>query len=122
MFDTYTVAEAEKLARQLMDEHGLRDWKLEITSSVELTPLGRCNRKTKTIQLAGSFIPISTKGAVRDVILHEIAHALTSGGHDEEWKEVCEKIGALPERFCGWIVLPRSHRQPPCHVGFKGRY
>lgn len=40
--------------------------------------------------------------AVRDTILHEIAHALAghAAGHGPVWKGVCRRIGARPVR-CG---------------------
>ena len=36
----------------------------------------------------------------KDVVLHEIAHALTGRGHghDAVWKRMCIKVGARPER------------------------
>ena len=75
-------------------EYGLYNWTLR---SKDMTSIaGLCVHNTKTIYLSS----ILMRGAncnyrkVRDVLLHEIAHALTPGhSHNQIWKKECAKIG-----------------------------
>ena len=91
-------AELTKLARSLMDQHGLTDWTFKHDNARRR--LGGCISKLKTITISRHHAAQHTDEQVRDTILHEIAHALTSDctSHGEEWKEVCRRIGAIPKR------------------------
>lgn len=91
--------EATGLAYSLMNQHGLlsNGWKVEIDSSVRR--FGVCRYGSKIISLSEHLILLNDVEAVRDVILHEIAHALTPGAkHGPTWKLKCIEIGAKPER------------------------
>lgn len=45
-----------------------------------------------------------------DTLLHEVAHALTGphGGHGEEWKIWCRKLGCKPERLADLTTEERQ--------------
>ena len=88
---------ARKLARSLMDQHGLADW--QFTFDRARRRFGCCNVTRKRITLSAYLVHLNSDEEVADTILHEIAHALTLGdGHGIRWKEVCLRIGAKPER------------------------
>jgi Zn-dependent protease with chaperone function len=67
----------EKLALSLMEKHDLlsKDWKFVFDNGRRR--LGFCNYKKKTISLSRKFIPLLDDEEIIDIILHEIAHALT---------------------------------------------
>jgi len=67
------------LGAELMVEHGLSDWKLDIVN--KRTTLGETYYRTKTIELSQRFILVSTKDEFRKTMLHEIAHALIGPGY-----------------------------------------
>lgn len=83
-------------ARQLMDQHGLQEWKLKIDNAKKR--LGCCWYNRKTISLSKRHIQVSNEELVIDTVLHEIAHALVGRGHghDSVWQNMCLKIGAKP--------------------------
>src|SRR5690348_10686263 len=51
------------------------------------------------ITLSRHYAILLPADEIRDVILHEIAHALTpTNGHDAVWQAAARKVGAKPER------------------------
>lgn len=90
------VTEIESLARGLMDSHGLTMWKLAFDRARRRA--GMAVYSTQTISLSRVLLPLYSEIQVRDVILHEIAHALVGPNHhhDAEWARTCEKIGGTP--------------------------
>lgn len=109
---------AEKLARELMNQHGVGHLPLEWNRSK--TKIGMCHfigirsgrkmtlSKATKISLSRHFIPHLTEDKVRNTILHEIAHALAGyeAGHGTKWKEVARRIGAEP-KACSYV--PEAH-------------
>jgi hypothetical protein len=106
------LADAEKLALELMGQFGLLPrWKFEFDDAVRR--FGCCHRKGlyrfgSTDELAaGGKITLSRalvlrneRADVEDTIRHEIAHALCppKAGHGPLWKSMCKRTGAKPER------------------------
>lgn len=86
----------------LMMKHGLvqQGWTARITHGGDRI-LGKCCHGTKTLMLGRKFCERGTIEAVRDVILHEIAHALCGPGegHGPRWRAKCAEIGAVPARI-----------------------
>jgi len=93
--------DAELMARTLMSEH-LHDWTLRFGNAKSF--FGWCsNNRRQLITLSRPMVELNTEAEVRDVILHEIAHALAPRGehHGEEWKRIARSIGCNGERCCG---------------------
>lgn len=69
-----------------------------------LTRAGVCKYDKKTIELSQFFIENSTKAEVKNVVLHELAHAITGphvqNPHGEEWKTAAKNIGCDAKRTC----------------------
>lgn len=86
-------------AQALMDAHGLADWTLRFDNAKRRA--GMCDRAGKVISLSFPLMSVWTEAQRADTILHEIAHALTSGGHNAEWRQMCRTIGADPARTWG---------------------
>ena len=61
---------------------------------------GQCRYSKKEIGVTKKLALINTIEETKDVVLHEIAHALSGArhGHDNVWKGWCRKVGARPER------------------------
>lgn len=67
------------------------------------------------IELSRHLVERNDLDEVLDTILHEIAHALAGpdAGHGPRWKEMCQKVGANPER-CGEANMPQGAWQARC--------
>lgn len=91
---------AKTMAISLMDEHGLLDkgWCLEFDNASRR--FGICRYRPKVIGLSRKLVELNDMEAVKDTVLHEIAHAIAGykAGHGVEWKMVCIRIGAKPQR------------------------
>lgn len=113
--------EVETLARELMNQHGLRTWRLSFARS--LSWAGRCWRSKKLIELSLDYMEVYGYADARNVILHEIAHALDTTRyrtitlkngrkkkqqlhHDEVWKTIARRIGCTGDR----CVDPKAPR------------
>ena len=89
--------EAAHLARKLMNDHGLVDWRFDFDHARRR--FGRCNYTHKLISLSRPLTLLNGIDEVRDTILHEIAHALCpKDGHGPRWRATCRRIGARPVR------------------------
>jgi len=93
--------EAKKLALELMEQNELisKGWVFQFDSSVRR--FGGCYLERKIITLSAKLVELNIESEVKDTILHEIAHALAPSheeAHGEQWKQMCSKIGARPER------------------------
>lgn len=83
---------AQILAVNMMHEHGLRGWKFDWMSKKRT--IGECFCGGRMIFLSTAFVPTMSEDDVRQVMLHEIAHALTPGhGHDKVWKAKARSLG-----------------------------
>lgn len=112
----------EMLAHQLMDKHGLADWRFKINGRLKST-LGRCCYTSKLIELSKEYVLNDSIENITDTILHEIAHALVpSGKHCERWKAMCRKIGARPEQYksTSELVKPYKYQLAVVHRGVYG--
>ena len=90
----------ENLAVSLMKKHGIweQGWRFQWDNAKRR--YGVCRYRTKTIGLSKNLVSLNTVERTKDTILHEIAHAIAGykAGHGWEWKQVCIRIGAKPER------------------------
>ncbi|MEO3937372.1 SprT-like domain-containing protein [Dermatophilaceae bacterium Soc4.6] len=111
---------AQLLARQLLDEHGLTRWRVELDSAV--TRAGVCRYADRTIGLSGPLTRLHDETEVRETILHEVAHALAGprAQHGPRWRAIAHSIGSSGERCLGdeapriegaWVgTCPAGHR------------
>jgi hypothetical protein len=93
--------DARALAKALMAEHGLVEQGWSLTLDINAGRLyGQCRWRDKRIRLNPDFVRRNGLANVRDLILHEIAHALVGPGHghDKAFYAMCRRIGARPER------------------------
>ena len=97
-----TADDVPHIAQYLLKQHGLSQQGWTFRWDHAKRRAGRCSYSRKTITLSRHFAELNVTdrlGEIIDTILHEIAHALAPWhGHDDEWKSVCLKVGARPER------------------------
>ena len=92
------IKEIFLMARDLMSKHSELDlWRFSFENYKK--SFGRCNYTTRTISISSYLCDSMTDIAVKDTLIHEIAHALTRGhGHDYVWRRKCAELGGVPER------------------------
>lgn len=121
------ISEAASLARTLMNQHGLGHVPFRFNrakSALGITHFLR-DRVTgeitvKDIALSEHFVKLLPEDEIRDVILHEIAHALTPGhGHDPLWKRKAREIGAKPNRCTAASARPEHSVKGVCPNGHE---
>lgn len=90
---------AKKLALELMDKHKLLH-RYNFRWCHGMKTLGWCNYDVGDcyISISKPFVETATRKQVREIILHEVAHALDHNirgytEHDEFWKLLFKKIG-----------------------------
>lgn len=110
------LQEARTLAIDLMAQHpSLDGWQLVFSRQARRT-LGVCKHRQRIITLSSAFVELNDIDTVRDIILHEIAHALVGPGHghDDLWKKKAIEVGANPDRVCTAAVMPAGDWQAVC--------
>ena len=92
------LTEAHSLATDLMAHHGLTSWRLVFDNAK--TRAGVCRPGRREIGLSRALTGLYAETAVRDTILHEIAHALVGAqhGHDAVWRARAQAIGCTGAR------------------------
>ncbi len=96
------LKEIEKLAVELMTLHGLfeKGWALKFDNAKKRA--GQCAKRNglKWISLSTVVLPLHTDESIRDIILHEIAHAIVGleHGHDKVWQKKALEIGCNGKR------------------------
>ncbi len=89
--------EVAGVARRLMDEHGLTDWRLAFVESGRR--LGDCHYRDRVIRIGRAHALAGNDEGIRDTVLHEIAHALAGPDthHGPLWKAIARRVGATPK-------------------------
>lgn len=112
--------EAMRLATGLVARHGLRHWTVEYDGAV--TRAGACHFADRRITLSARLVALYSADQVREVVLHEVAHALAgaAAGHGPRWRRLAQEIGASGHRCIdasaprvegAWAgVCPAGHR------------
>jgi predicted SprT family Zn-dependent metalloprotease len=108
------AVEISRLASVLLASYGLDEWSFAYNRRKR--EMGLCLYEPKLIQLSLHFVLLNDDSAVRDTLLHEIAHALVGPGHghDVVWKRKCVEVGAIPERVCDTVNMPLGIWQAIC--------
>lgn len=78
-------------ARDLMNRHGLTEWRFEWNDSDEAA--GRCYPDLQLITVSRAILLDTAARNIRETLLHEIAHALTTTDHTARWWNRFRKIG-----------------------------
>ncbi len=118
------LAAAESMANDLLRRHGLwGEWNFIFDRATQR--FGNCNYRRKTISLSRQLTLLNNEVAIRDTLLHEIAHALAprNAGHGEKWKVIARSIGCNAQRCYGDEVVTPNHKYigtcPTCRITIK---
>jgi predicted SprT family Zn-dependent metalloprotease len=109
------LEDAEDLALTLMEDHGIGNtWSFAFDNAKQRC--GACHHGPKKITLSQHFVRLNNEAAMRDVILHEIAHALAGGraGHGHTWQMWAIRVGARPERCQDNVAMPEGNIEGVC--------
>lgn len=100
----------ENLAKSMMKDHGLNDWRFEFDRSK--SRLGCCKYSEKVISLSKFLSPLREERFIKDTILHEIAHALVGPkhGHNDIWRRKAISIGCLGNRCSSDIQIEGKYK------------
>lgn len=95
------TVEVLTLVNELKNKHAeLRYWTVDFNNRKRA--FGLCNYTKRTIELSRVLIPFMSDEAIKDTIIHEIAHALTHGdGHGYRWQRKCIELGGDGQRVHG---------------------
>jgi predicted SprT family Zn-dependent metalloprotease len=109
------LSQARKLARQLMNQHQLFNWKLKFDNAKRR--FGQCLYNRKTLSFSQILIKLNTQDKVKNTILHEIAHALIGNneGHGRVWKNKALSIGCTATRCSQNVITPKSKYVYQCN-------
>lgn len=111
------------LAKQLLNQHGLDTFLVKFDNAKRR--FGLCRNEKKVISISLPLLNLNDEARVRDVILHEIAHALhynkyerrslflrrSRQVHGETWKEIARSIGCNGLR-CYSVVKAQGSLAP----------
>lgn len=108
------TAEIGALAQEMLALHGLDGW--TFTFNRRKTAMGLCLYGPRRIEISFHFALRNSDEAIRETLLHEIAHALAGPehGHDAVWKQKCLEIGAKPQRLSFDVDMPQGQWQALC--------
>ena len=99
--DLMKLHKVKEFALQKMEEWGLIEegWSF-VWDTRAVRRYGQCRYRQREIGVTKVLANLNTIEETKDVVLHEIAHALTGPGHGHDfvWKRMCRKVGARPER------------------------
>lgn len=100
-----TITQSEEYTIQLLKQYLPNDWQnWRVHFFYSSKVLGRCYRYRKVIELSLWAIQNTTSESVKEIIKHEVAHAVANAqfgicGHSIFWKSVCHRIGCPPEEY-----------------------
>lgn len=109
--------QVQRMVSDLMCQHGLarQGWIFRWDNATSRA--GICRYNEKEICLSKHMLQ-RTMEDIRNIALHEIAHALTPGhGHDDHWKEVAIRIGCDGKRCHTLGPLGKPKYKLSCSCG-----
>lgn len=99
-----TRSEYTQYCRNLLNEQGLSDWSVRLTTDLNKPFLGLTSYKDKCIILNAHHCDIHPDIEVIDTLKHEVAHALCIGeGHNEVWQQQARALGCLHTEACSHL-------------------
>lgn len=120
------IRSARKIARDLMDENGLKDWEFQFDNAKRR--FGYCQHLHKTISLSKILTRMNEEDRVLNTIKHEIAHARApkGSGHGRAWRLECLALNIEPMRCYQEVdtvvpKAPHNYKCKRCGIEF-GRY
>ncbi len=125
-----SIKQAELMAKGLLKKYGLTKYsfgwiryepfeikheqKIGYNLTIRIIPywanaVGECQYDTRTIRLSRPFVECNPVSTMKEVMLHEIAHALEPRhGHDSVWRKKARSIGSKGVPVCENIIWPEG--------------
>jgi predicted SprT family Zn-dependent metalloprotease len=99
--------EARDMARNLLSTHGLSDQGWSFKFNTNATRVGVCRFRYKSIEVSSKFLAQMDEARLRNVLTHEIAHALVGPGrgHGPVWVRMHKSLGGDGQRCQQGITL-----------------
>lgn len=100
-------------ARFVLDQQGLSDWTVRWDRAKRRA--GCCVHSKQELSFSAPLAQIYPVATLRDVVLHEVAHAVAGAhhNHDAQWRRVARQLGARPAA----LLPPDLPRPPAAWVG-----
>jgi predicted SprT family Zn-dependent metalloprotease len=94
------------LADALLAEHSLQDWTFRVDYA--RNRLGSCHYAKREITVSRHFASHNDTDAIRETLLHEIAHALAGAGegHGPKWQREARRLGIRARATNSSAVMP----------------
>lgn len=84
--------------KTLLQENNLIGWTVEVSRGRRT--IGLCSYSDKTIYLSKHHIENDSHDAVRDTVIHEVAHALNPlDGHGSKWRNTAIALGGTGNQY-----------------------
>ncbi|URP22098.1 SprT-like protease [Microbacterium phage Big4] len=112
------IQQITQLGYQIMAEHGLHGWTIVWDNARNRG--GQCRYSSRTISLSRLIVPTWEDAEIRNVLLHEIAHALTPGhSHDAVWRRQLLSMGGDGRRTHNNATVPGRWLATCDHCGVE---
>lgn len=113
------INQAHKMIGSLMREHDLLDSGWTWVWDRSKRRLGACQYGAKRLTFSRDLFALNDEDECRDTVLHEIAHVIAghAAGHGPEWRAVCRRIGAKPERLAKGVKSVPGKWRVTCDCG-----
>lgn len=100
-------------ARRVLDAFGLADWSFGFDNARRR--LGACHYNQLLITMSRHYVARNDSVALRQTMLHEVAHALVGPGHGHgpAWMAMARRVGCRPVR-CGVADMPPGRFVSTC--------
>lgn len=107
---TVTELVVRKMANEFMAEYNLLDKGWQFYFNDNRSRLGVCKEYNKSIELSIWHVNNSPLEEVKNILLHEIAHAIVGcrNMHNNVWRAKAIEIGCNGER-CGIMNAPKKY-------------
>jgi hypothetical protein len=105
-----------------MRDHGLDQWQRSVEDfnvAGFRDSLAVCSNELKIIGISTQAVKTKTPAEIKDIILHEIAHALVGGKkHGKAWQKKAVELG-VRERYIIGSVLDNGDRHGLASLGHR---
>ena len=137
------ITQGKQLLRSMMNNHGLNHWTIKITRTKRGLGSARysIDNNIREIKISKYLFELGDEATIKDVILHEIAHAKNfekygikyGKGHGYRWQMMARSVGANPERqteanfmdlapYRFYLLCPKCDTRTPMYRRVKTKY